>query len=289
LPAARQPAGSPWGWIIALCSITLLAAISVAILLYWSRTRNLQVKLPIGQKHLELAAKDSNVETFPLEPTAKVSIRNLNGNITIEGWDLNQAELRVTKLGGSEVDRQATRVIYSAERDDFWVKTEPAGKGISVDYRIKLPRSIRKIEIDALNSNIRMVGLSGNISIEVKSGSVELVGISGQIRARAVNGNIVASLDRWADRGVELSSVNGNIELHLPPGTNADLEASTLSGRIEAQGLSDMKSERRLVGQKAEGSIGNGGPNIKVKTVNGDIRLSAAKEMSYGYRSFAVS
>jgi hypothetical protein len=296
LPAARQPQGSPWGWIIALCGITLVAALSVAILLYWSRTGRVQVRWPINQKRLELAAKDSNMEAFPLEPNAKVSITNLSGNITIEGWDLNRAELQVTKLGGSEADRQATRVIYSADKDSLWLKTDAAGKGVSVDYQIKLPRWLRKIEIDAINSNIRMIGLSGNISVEVKSGSVELVGVSGKVRARAINGKISASLDRWADQGVELSSVNGSIELHLPTGTNADLEASTLSGRIEAQGLSSVKSERRFVGQKAEGSIGSGGPNIKVRTINGDIKLaveppkaSATKEMSYGYRSFAIS
>jgi DUF4097 and DUF4098 domain-containing protein YvlB len=71
--------------------------------------------------------------------------------------------------------------------------------------------------------------------------------------------------------GAKFSTVNGGIVLRVPSYLNAHLKASVENGNIESDfpiTVTGTVSRRRV-----EGTIGNGGQELQVSTVNGSIRL----------------
>ena len=73
------------------------------------------------------------------------------------------------------------------------------------------------------------------------------------------------------EAGLSFSTVNGSISLDLPDDVNADLDARWVNGRLEA----DLPF--RLIGRvsrhSAKGVLGEGGPELNLKTVNGSIHV----------------
>jgi DUF4097 and DUF4098 domain-containing protein YvlB len=89
-------------------------------------------------------------------------------------------------------------------------------------------------------------------------------------RMEWTNGGITAIVRRpQGDEPLEFETVNGGITLQLP----ADLEARTTNGTIATDfpiTVDGGLSSRRLTGR-----IGRGGRQLRVRTVNGSIRLQA--------------
>jgi len=90
-----------------------------------------------------------------------------------------------------------------------------------------------------------------------------------------VNGSISASIgaERWP-QALEFSTVNGGITLELPAEPNADLSASTVNGSISTDFPLTVRGKfgRRSV----HGTLGKGGTDLNLSTVNGRIRLRSA-------------
>jgi DUF4097 and DUF4098 domain-containing protein YvlB len=231
----------------------------------------------LGEEGAEITG-DKTVITraFPLGARARVMVENLNGDITLEGWDQPRAEVKVTKRGGSADDRRAVPVEFSRDEDELSLKTE-AGRnsGVNVTYEIKVPRNLGEVKINATNSSIKLANIEGLFEVETRNGSINLVDVSGAAQAKTTNGSIKAAFKQIApDEPLELEGVNGSIELRTGGDVNADLEAQTITGTITLDDSFGVRVEKRLVGQKADGRLGEGGRPITVKTVNGSIKIT---------------
>jgi DUF4097 and DUF4098 domain-containing protein YvlB len=92
----------------------------------------------------------------------------------------------------------------------------------------------------------------------------------GQVRANTVNGSIHASLGRtdWTGE-LRVATVNGSVTVELPPEAGTDVTLGTVNGRIDSDfGLAGRSVEPRKPRKRA-GTIGAGGRQLKVDTVNG--------------------
>ena len=211
--------------------------------------------------------------SYPLGENATVSLTNITGNITIEGWDQPQAEVRVTKEGGSEQDRQAVQIKLRSSKDLLSLETSPTRSSpVETHYDLKLPSHVRAVEIESADSAVKLLQITGAITISVQGSSIELKNTSGALHTKIVKGETKATLSQSPGEPQELSSVSGDIELRLDGDINADISAETIDGRIEADDL-DLKIEKRTMGQAATVRLGRGGVAIRIKTINGDIRI----------------
>jgi hypothetical protein len=67
---------------------------------------------PLDEEDAEVAGDKTVItETFPLGEDGRLSIANTAGDITVEGWDGEEAEVRITKRGGTAADRAAVRIM----------------------------------------------------------------------------------------------------------------------------------------------------------------------------------
>jgi DUF4097 and DUF4098 domain-containing protein YvlB len=106
---------------------------------------------------------------------------------------------------------------------------------------------------------------------------MEARGLSGRAMLSTINGQLEAIFDRLSGSTVELKSVNGSIELTIPSDSKAEIEANTVSGGIENDfGL--HVNHHQFVGHNLRGELGDGGPQVKLSNVNGQIEIRHASD-----------
>ncbi len=291
-PASLSPKRSSWRRFLPLLLVGLIAGLLAGLLLAWMSRRSATqsigptdgpVKVVVnnsGQAVMNgdgaLVRNDKTVITrsYPLGDNATVSLTNITGNITIEGWDQPQAEVRVTKEGGSEQDRQAVQIKLNSSNDLLSLETSPTRSSpVETHYELKLPTHVRAVKIKSADSAVKLSQMTGAITVSVQGSSIELKDISGAVRTKIVKGETKATLSQNPGEPQELSSISGDIELRLDGDIHADIIAETIDGEIEADDDLELKIEKRVVGQSATVRIGRGGVAVRIKTINGDIRI----------------
>ncbi|HWR50232.1 MAG TPA: hypothetical protein VN428_03940 [Bryobacteraceae bacterium] len=74
-------------------------------------------------------------------------------------------------------------------------------------------------------------------------------------------------------REVSLKTVNGGVEVTMPAGTGANVTASTVHGGINSDFDLPVREKEHGPGADVKATIGDGGSNLRLKTVNGSIAL----------------
>jgi hypothetical protein len=224
---------------------------------------------------------DSTVFTKTLElgEDVTLSIPNAGGDVTIEGWDKKGAEIKITKRGGSDAERRAVPIMLSRDSERVALISPTLGHGedseVGVSYEIKVPRSLRQLEISSEQSEVRVKGLEGGVMIDVKSGKLSFDGLTGPVRGKLIKGDIVVGPSVNSQRDAqEFTVVRGNVNVTLGSNPNADLKAETMDGNIEvASAFPQIEVVKRPAGRHAMGRLGDGGSPLLIKVVNGDIKL----------------
>lgn len=284
---------SPVGWILAFVGMGLFVALILAVVFVSQRAKKLAASLNSGSSSSQVRS-DENVlddktadqvnvatnettiiKTFPLDEDATFAIKNVNGSITVETWDKPQAQVTVIKRG-SEQDRGAVQVIFKKGDNGLSLRTAyPKGgnKG-EVLYQIKLPREVQRVDLNTVNGGIKLSDITADITAQTVNGLVDLANVAGLSKAKSVNGNIKAVLKEGSSDSMEFENVNGNIEVQIKGDLDADLEAASVRGVLTIDDAFGVQVQKQMVGQKASGQIGAGGTPLKLKTVNGSIKLS---------------
>ena len=144
---------------------------------------------------------------------------------------------------------------------------------VNVEFTVRVPRTVR-LEARTVNGGVHAESLHGDVVAATVNGDIE-VSTAGTARARTVNGSIRAALGRidGAD-DIAFETVNGGITIELPAGAGADVRASTVNGGISTD--FPLQVEGRINRRRVRGTIGSGGPELSLSTVNGAIRIRKA-------------
>jgi DUF4097 and DUF4098 domain-containing protein YvlB len=230
--------------------------------------------------------KTEPVQTLNLQAGGYLSLENINGDVTIEGWKKNQVSISAVK-NGKPKDLDRIKVVLSVDKyegkDWIHVETEylesrggflsflkSAG---SIDYTIKVPSDAILEDIELVNGNLKVTGVTGYLSLGTVNGSITASGMAGNAWVETVNGNLDLSFDKMGKgQSVDLESVNGAIVIRIPAKASAHVEAETLNGNISNEfGLTVEKGE--WIGRSMEGLVGSGDARITLETVNGSIDI----------------
>jgi DUF4097 and DUF4098 domain-containing protein YvlB len=231
---------------------------------------------------LDAEAKDTWTRDYPLAAGGTLEIRNTSGRIEVEAADVEGISLvaeRVVKAGTDEAAQQALAALEISETvsaDRVIVDSARSTGGISinlsreVNYKIRVPRTAN-VELRGTNGEVDVTGVEGRFEAQVTNGRVQARGLGGDTVVIATNGAVSLAMARLGRDGVTVETVNGAITVTLPSGAAADLTARVTNGVIQHDGL-DLKvieeSRRRL-----DASIGGGGPQSRLETTNGRIRV----------------
>ena len=102
---------------------------------------------------------------------------------------------------------------------------------------------------------------------------------AGQLSAHTTNGNVWLELSHLgnaaAGGAMSVESVNGSVLLALAPNAGADLEIQSLNGDFSSELPVALQSSRSP--QRVHGRLGEGGTAVRLRTVNGGIRIVMAR------------
>jgi len=233
---------------------------------------------------------------LPLKSDGTFSIKNVNGSITITTWKEEKVEIKALKTtkGDPEKLKQVKIEIESTPDSVFVDTVYPRGRNIRVNvkYEVKVPEGVNLEDIRSVNGNvyvsgpigntnasttngkIRLDGASGALSLSTTNGRIEAVNVKGKLGARSTNGSIVLEVLSFED-SIEAKTVNGSITLRFGSleKIDADLRAKVVNGRISLDFPFTFQSIRKSK-RSLEGKIGQGGPQISLRTVNGSIKIT---------------
>jgi DUF4097 and DUF4098 domain-containing protein YvlB len=247
-----------------------------------------------GRPDLHVKTDDGSVR---IESSASAEI---SARVTTEGWRIAPGEVTITESQtGDRVDIEvrlpkgthfgmghrsiavALRVPKEADMDvstgDGSIKVEP------VSGRLTLSTGDGSITVDGLQGEIRLhtgdgsiraAGLSGRLKADTGDGSMTVRGRFDVLDLRSGDGGIAAAAEAGSkvEAPWSLHSGDGSITLRLPEGLGAELDAHTGDGGISIE--KPVTVTGTIKENTVRGTLGPGGPPLKIHTGDGSIRLS---------------
>lgn len=144
---------------------------------------------------------------------------------------------------------------------------------VEVRFDVRVPEGVN-FTGRTVNGAVDVGDLDGDVVARTVNGAVR-VATAGAATAHTVNGTIEAEMGALSGGGpYRFETVNGGITLTLPEGAGADVEARTLNGSISTD--FPLTVQGRFGPRSLQGTIGGGGPELRLETTNGSIELRRA-------------
>jgi DUF4097 and DUF4098 domain-containing protein YvlB len=217
-----------------------------------------------------------------------LEIRGINGPIeaklvqgrtatvhaTLTGHDSDPTDVRIEVV---KHDGNVTLCAVYPNWRDRENTCEPGGghssihnNDVRVDFEVGVPAGVELAAV-TVNGHVTAEGLEGPVRAKSVNGSVR-VETTDWAEAGSVNGSLHVRMGKTsATDDLSFKTVNGTITVVLPSDAALDVDAATVSGSISTD--FPLTLSGRFMNRRARGTIGGGGPEMHLKTVNGSIQL----------------
>lgn len=221
-------------------------------------------------------------KSFPMAANGRVSVKNLNGQVTVTAWDKNEVQVDAVKTGDDKERLDEAKIEITAGSSSIDIRTHYPEEmhnhhSASVDYTLHVPRRAQLDRIELVNGGIRIDGVQGGVHAESVNGAVEARNVMGEMKLHSVNGRVAADLQA-PGRTVDIGTVNGGVDLKLPSNASAEIDASTVHGNISNEFNIPVNRGRFMPGNELKARLGDGGTRMKLSTVNGGIAIQRASD-----------
>jgi putative adhesin len=224
-------------------------------------------------------------------PKQWVWIRNTRGSVTVEATRGDSLQVSAVKTYGTS-DTASVRLVAVPFTGGITVcaiwpgnddRCAPGkqftsggthGNDVGVDFTVRLPAHVR-LGATTQVGDVHVTGASAPLELATVSGDLDAETTQGPVSAISVNGNVRARMRAFGDTGaVSVVTVNGSVTAELPPRLDADIEAKTINGSIVTD--YPLAVSGKFTSHSLQGTVGQGGRDVKITTVNGSIRLKKA-------------
>ena len=215
-------------------------------------------------------------QTYPLQPGGSFELQNVNGPVEVQGWEKDAVEVRAVKTAKRNVsDLERVTIEVAATPKSISVSThypQDEGVEVAVEYVIHVPYTAHIEHVGTVNGSVKVAGIPAVDDLHTVNGNIEVFDGGGGVHAHTTNGNVHLELAHFnGGAGAFAETTNGSLLVALPADTQADIETRCLNGNF----LSEMPItlESTLKPREMHGRFGKGGSPIKLRTINGGIRI----------------
>lgn len=222
--------------------------------------------------------------SFDVDPGARISVENVNGDITVTGDSGSKVQVVAHKRAGKQEYLDKLEIVIDASDDYVRIETQhPDSNGGwfnwgnnssgSVSYELLVPEDVDLDSIETVNGDVNVEAVGGEVKAGTVNGTVSVSGLVSDVDLETVNGGIKAVFaELGAGQRVKADTVNGKIAIYLPADASARIVAETVNGSIDADDFG-LKVEKGFVGRDLDGEIGSGDASVSLDAVNGSIRI----------------
>ena len=237
-------------------------------------------------------------------------LSSVNGPVSVEPSNDNMVHVRAVKdVGRGRVTDVAFQVIQSGGDvrvcalwrrdvcDEDGMRSRRGDdddddrdrRDVKVRFTVRVPAGVR-LSAGTVNGEMRVRDVSSDVRASTVNGRVEVQNVGGEVRATTVNGAVDVTTRNGpvdattvngsvkvrmtlltGDGDMRFHTVNGDVIVETPSSLDARVSLSTLHGSISSD--YPVQLSGRFGPRRASGTIGRGGREIDMETVNGDIEL----------------
>ena len=140
---------------------------------------------------------------------------------------------------------------------------------VKVDFAVRVPAGVNFVG-KTVNGGVTAKNLMGDVKANTVNGDINVTA-SGVATGATVNGNVEIAMSGTVSGPLEFKTVNGTIDVIINGAVNAEFAASTVNGTIRLD--HPISIQGTVTARKISGKMGAGGPELRMSTVNGDIKL----------------
>ena len=240
-------------------------------------------------------------------PHKSIEVDNVFGSIEVVGGPSDQVQLVVNKT----IRAESKNALELARKEVTLDITQPEGSLslyvngpfrcqcaencrrsrdedgyiVKMDFELHVPRNV-DIKVRTVNEGRVVVrNVTGNFIARNVNGDIELDSMAGSGTAHTVNGPVKVTFRENPRENSSFQSVNGNIELFFARGLSADFRFKTFNGSVfsdfpvTALPVHAVQEEHHggkvvfRADRFTAARVSSGGPEIKIETLNGEIRI----------------
>ena len=220
-----------------------------------------------------------------------VWIRNTRGSVTVEPAKGDSLQVSAVKTYRSS-DTASVRLVAVPYDGGIavcavWGSDSGCGPGhgdiemrarrhndVAVDFTVRLPRSA-SLGATTMVGDVHVTGARGPLVIHTMSGDVDVATARGPVKVESMNGDVRVRVEAFGDTGgVSATTINGSLTAELPAQLDAQVEAKTVNGSITTD--YPLTVTGKFTGRNVKGTLGRGGREVHLETVNGSIKLKKA-------------
>lgn len=198
----------------------------------------------------------------------------IEGNLSVFGEDRGSAELEFEEIDEDAIRFGQPRVDFDSEEARLKVSIGPQMD--DSDLSAKVPHWT-SVKLDTKDGDIYIENISGGIDAQTVDGDIELIGVQGGVAANSIDGDIrIVLSDTVLVSPISLATIDGDIVVVVNKELHANFNVSTIDGEFESDlkmTLKGGKGKRFWGGTSMEGSFGQGGALLTLKTIDGDVEV----------------
>ncbi len=221
----------------------------------------------------------------------RLIINHYKGSIHVNGYDGNvviiEASYRqIESSDGMKIISNSSLQLNATERNNRIIANTNSHQR-TVDLKIKVPKSLSLNLTTYHNGEINVNNVKGELEINNNNGNILLTKISGSAVLSTIDGDITVEFEKVEQNvPMAITSVEGDLDITLPPGVNSFVKMKSDYGEIftdfeikfaKRKTQIDKSDKTGLVkiflDDWIHGTINRGGPELLLKTLNGNIYI----------------
>jgi hypothetical protein len=189
---------------------------------------------------------------------------------------------------GLEVKIEGDKLHYNYQRRKKNRYGDDGRLNFEFNLQLKIPRYLMS-EFSTINDGeVVVTGMSTGVKANNVNGSVFVNDAAGKVDANTVNGNIRVEFAEAPEHDSEFHTVNGTIEVYAPKNLSAVVTFRSLNGELYTDfnnieylpnrvNKSQDGTTRYSIEQTAPIQIGEGGPELRFRLLNGNAYIKQRK------------
>jgi hypothetical protein len=219
-----------------------------------------------------------------------IRVRDLNGSISVEPGTGNTVQVHGEKQWRRGDPSRVRFEVYKGSNGvtvcALWNEDDTCdengmhshgdhhtrdGDDVSVHFTVHLPAGV-KVDAGTVNGSLDVQGARAEVVATTVNGRIDAATTQGPVRAETVNGSINVRMDSLPGSGdLDYSTVNGSVTAMLPASLSAVLDMETVNGSISSD--FPLTVSGKLSPRHIRATIGSGGREVRLHTVNGSVEL----------------
>ncbi|HKA37846.1 MAG TPA: DUF4097 family beta strand repeat-containing protein [Thermoanaerobaculia bacterium] len=233
-------------------------------------------------------------KTLALEKDGRVSIHTFKGSVAVTTWErpevqvdariepgsddrddrdkVQWTEVRVSGGGGSVSVNSDYDDVKRHSRGFFGLFDWDSGSLPLIHYKIQMPATAR-LDIEDHKSDIKVSDLKADLRLDTYKGTARVTNLDGAARVQTHKGDARVEFARYSHAS-RFETYKGTIELQMPRDSRFELDAdSGRHGDVETDFAIMSHAGRSSRGYRASGSVNGGGPDLRMTTTKGTLRI----------------